>query len=47
MRAPPQRERAGDADALALPAGKAVRVAPQIAHIEPDEVDKFGDHIVA
>src|SRR4029077_5071218 len=28
-------------------AGKTVRVAPHIARIEPDEVEQFGNHILA
>ena len=32
----PERQRAGDADALALAAGKAVRIAVEIALVEAD-----------
>src|SRR5205823_11280269 len=32
----PQSKSAGDADALALSTGKAVRIPPQVAYIEPN-----------
>jgi hypothetical protein len=41
-----QRQRAGDADALALATGKGVRVAQQIAGIEPHQLEQL-DHPVA
>src|SRR5439155_11773051 len=43
----PQSEGAGDPDPLALSTGKAVRISPQVAYIEPDEVDQLGDHSLA
>ena len=37
------RERARDADALALPAGELVRVAGDVLRIEPDQAEQLGD----
>ena len=38
-----ERERAGDADALALPAGELVRVAGRVLGAEADELEQLGD----
>ena len=40
-----QRERAGDADPLALAAGKAVRIAVEEARVEPDEPHQLLRHL--
>ena len=37
------RERAGDADALPLPAGELVGIAPGVARIEPDFLEQRAD----
>ena len=36
----PQRERAGDADALALAAGELVRVAVVVLRVQPDQLQQ-------
>ena len=38
----PQRQRARDAYALALATGKAVRIAAQVAHVQPDQRHRPG-----
>ncbi len=38
-----ERERAGDADALALAAGELVRVPVAVLGVEPDELEQLGD----
>ena len=43
----PQCEGAGDPDALALPAGQRVRVAPQHPEVEPDELHQVAHVRVA
>src|SRR4051794_17658871 len=42
-----QGQRPGDADALALPAGEAVRVTLEVAHVQPHEVHQFLDQRAA
>ena len=37
----PQRQRAGDADALALPAGELVRVAVVVLRVQPDQLQQL------
>src|SRR3546814_15681746 len=37
----PKRERAGDADALALPAGEAMRGAPDVMAVEADQAHQL------
>ena len=41
------RKRPGDADALALPAGELVRVAPGVERLEPDHLEELGDALLA
>src|SRR3546814_18007362 len=43
----PKRERAGDADALALPAGEAMRVAPDVLAVEADQAHQLLDDTLA
>src|SRR5271163_75675 len=43
----PQCEGARDADALALPSGKAVRIPPGMPHIEADQIDELVNHLPA
>src|SRR5215213_9931100 len=42
-----KRERAGDSDTLALPAGKLVRVAIHIVRVEADFPEQFGDALAS
>ena len=43
----PQRQRAGDADPLALAAGEGVRVAAEMAAVEPDHLHQLAHHLAA
>src|SRR3546814_4728740 len=43
----PKRGRAGDADALALPAGEAMRVAPDVLAVEADQAHQLLDDTLA
>ena len=42
-----QRQRARDADALALAAREGVRVAAEMAAVEADQLEQLGDHLAA
>src|SRR6185503_13963052 len=42
-----QRQRAGDADPLALAAREGMRVAAEVTAVEADQLEQLGDHFAA